>query len=115
MFGIVSCFGDVIYEGARSANGQYFNLLAVNATTVGVLYGIGEFLGYALRMVSGKLSDATGKHWVLIFLGYGALIIGRVYDQVKKNNPRNEIIPRVVLYSKSIAQALLIHWGSAAV
>ncbi len=74
MFGIVSCFGDVIYEGARSANGQYFNLLAVNATTVGVLYGIGEFLGYALRLVSGKLSDATGKHWVLIFLGYGALI-----------------------------------------
>ena len=69
MFGIVSCFGDVIYEGARSANGQYFNLLAVNATTVGVLYGIGEFLGYALRLVSGKLSDATGKHWVLIFLG----------------------------------------------
>ena len=74
MFGLVSCFGDVIYEGARSANGQYFSLLAVNATAVGVLYGVGEFLGYALRLVSGKLSDATGKHWVLIFIGYGALI-----------------------------------------
>lgn len=74
MFGLVSCFGDVIYEGARSANGQYFSLLAVNATAVGVLYGVGEFLGYALRLVSGKLSDATGKHWVLIFVGYGALI-----------------------------------------
>ena len=74
LFGIVSCFVDVLYEGARSANGQYFNLLAVNATTVGVLYGIGEFLGYALRLVSGKLSDATGKHWVFIFIGYGALI-----------------------------------------
>ena len=45
MFGLVSCFGDVIYEGARSANGQYFSLLAVNATAVGVLYGVGEFLG----------------------------------------------------------------------
>lgn len=75
MFGLISCFGDIMYEGARSANGQYFNLLAVNATTVGVLYGIGEFLGYALRLVSGKISDATGRHWTLIFIGYGSLIV----------------------------------------
>lgn len=75
MFGIISCFGDVIYEGARSANGQYFNLLAVNAATVGIIYGIGEFLGYALRLIFGKLSDDTGKHWIFIFLGYGSLIV----------------------------------------
>ena len=47
MFGIISCFGDVIYEGGRSANGQYFNLLSISATKVGIIYGIGEFLGYA--------------------------------------------------------------------
>ena len=75
MFGIISCFGDVIYEGARSANGQYFNLLAINATTIGILYGIGEFIGYALRLVSGKISDKTGKHWTFIFIGYGLLIV----------------------------------------
>jgi predicted MFS family arabinose efflux permease len=75
LFGLVSCFGDIIYEGARSANGQYFNLLAINATTVGVIYGIGEFLGYALRLVSGKISDVTGKHWTMIFIGYGTLIV----------------------------------------
>lgn len=75
MFGIISCFGDIIYEGARSANGQYFNLLAVNATTVGLMYGIGEFIGYALRLVSGKISDKTGKHWPLIFIGYGSLMV----------------------------------------
>lgn len=74
LFGLVSCFGDVIYEGARSANGQYFNLLAVDAATLGVLYGVGEFLGYAVRLLSGKLCDATGKHWLFIFIGYGALI-----------------------------------------
>ena len=74
LFGLVSCFGDIIYEGARSANGQYFNLLGVNAAAVGVLYGVGEFLGYAVRLVSGKLSDATGRHWLFIFIGYGALI-----------------------------------------
>lgn len=75
MFGIISCFGDIVYEGARSANGQYFNLLAVNAATVGILYGIGEFIGYALRLVSGKISDETGKHWPFIFVGYGLLMV----------------------------------------
>lgn len=69
LFGLVSCFGDTIYEGARSANGQYFSLLSVSAATVGTLYGFGEFLGYALRLVSGRISDSTGRHWALIFLG----------------------------------------------
>lgn len=75
MFGIISCFGDVIYEGGRSANGQYFNLLSISATKVGIIYGIGEFLGYALRLLSGRISDKTGKHWVLIFIGYGTLCV----------------------------------------
>lgn len=75
LFGVISCFGDVIYEGARSANGQYFELLAVNAASLGTLYGVGEFLGYALRLVSGKISDKTGRPWPLIFLGYGSLIV----------------------------------------
>ncbi len=75
MFGIISCFGDVIYEGGRSANGQYFNLLSISATKVGIIYGIGEFLGYALRLLSGRISDKTGKHWLLIFIGYGMLCV----------------------------------------
>ena len=75
LFGLVSCFGDIIYEGARSANGQYFSLLSVSAATVGTLYGFGEFLGYVLRLVSGRISDFTGRHWALIFLGYGTLIV----------------------------------------
>lgn len=75
MFGIISCFGDVIYEGGRSANGQYFNLLSISATKVGIIYGIGEFLGYALRLLSGRISDKTGKHWLLIFIGYGTLCV----------------------------------------
>lgn len=75
MFGLISCFGDIIYEGGRSANGQYLSLLAVNATTLGVVYGFGEFLGYALRLFSGRLSDKTGKHWTMIFLGYGTLFV----------------------------------------
>lgn len=75
LFGLISCFGDVMYEGARSANGQYLNLLGISAAKVGLIYGIGEFLGYGLRIVSGKLSDSTGKHWIFIFIGYGFLLV----------------------------------------
>ena len=75
LFGLVSCFGDVVYEGARSANGQYFSLLGASATMMGVLYGVGEFLGYALRLVSGRICDATGRHWPLIIAGYSSLVV----------------------------------------
>jgi MFS family permease len=75
IFGIISLFGDVVYEGARSANSQYLNLLGISATTVGLVFGIGEFLGYALRLLAGVLSDKTHRQWVFIFIGYGLLIV----------------------------------------
>lgn len=74
LFGLVSLFGDIAYEGARSVNGPYLKLLAVNAATLGVITGAGEFLGYALRLLSGYLSDKTKSYWFLTFLGYGMLI-----------------------------------------
>jgi MFS family permease len=75
LFGIVSLFGDMLYEGARSANGQYLELLGVSATLLGLVYGLGEFLGYALRLVSGYISDRTGRQWAFIFMGYATLIV----------------------------------------
>jgi len=74
LFGMVSLFGDVAYEGARSVNGPYLKLLSVNAATLGLITGIGEFLGYALRIVSGYLSDKTKSYWFLTFAGYGLLV-----------------------------------------
>lgn len=74
LFGLVSLFGDIVYEGARSINGPYLKLLAVNAVTLGLITGLGEFLGYALRLVSGYLSDKTKSYWLFTFLGYGLLI-----------------------------------------
>ena len=55
LFGLVSLFGDIAYEGARSINGPYLKLLAINATVLGLIAGLGEFLGYALRLVSGYI------------------------------------------------------------
>ncbi|HBC26724.1 MAG TPA: MFS transporter, partial [Ruminococcaceae bacterium] len=46
LFGIISLLGDVVYESARSVNSQYLNLLGVSAAKVGLVFGIGEFLGY---------------------------------------------------------------------
>jgi len=67
-------FGDIIYESARSANSQYLNLLGVSAAKIGLVFGLGEFLGYFLRLVAGVLSDKSGKHWIFMFIGYGMLI-----------------------------------------
>ena len=73
LFGIVSLFGDIIYEGARSINGQYLQTLGASATVVGLVAGLGEFLGYGLRLFSGYFSDKTKAYWVFTILGYSLL------------------------------------------
>ena len=75
LFGIISMLGDMVYESARGANSQYFNLLSISAAQVGLVFGIGEFLGYFLRLLAGVLSDKSGKHWIFIFVGYGMLLV----------------------------------------
>lgn len=74
LFGLVSLFGDIIYEGARSVNGPYLKTLGANAAVVGLIAGIGEFLGYAIRLATGYFADRTKGYWVFTFLGYGMLI-----------------------------------------
>ncbi len=73
-FGLVSLLADIVYEGARSINGPYLKLLGANAVTLGLITGIGEFLGYALRLITGYLSDKTKSYWFLTFLGYALLV-----------------------------------------
>ncbi|MCU0800080.1 MAG: MFS transporter [Candidatus Thermoplasmatota archaeon] len=72
-FGIVSLLGDMLYEGARSVNGPYLQTLGANAIAVGVIAGIGEFLGYGIRLLSGYLSDKGRSYWLFTFVGYGLL------------------------------------------
>ena len=73
-FGLISLFGDIIYEGARSVNGPYLKELGANAAAVGIIAGLGEFLGYAIRLISGYFSDRTKAYWLFVFVGYGMLI-----------------------------------------
>ncbi|HPY76065.1 MAG: MFS transporter [Planctomycetes bacterium] len=74
IFGIISMLGDIVYESARSANSQYLNWLGISAAKVGLVFGIGEFLGYALRLLAGIMSDKSGKPWFFMFIGYGMLL-----------------------------------------
>src|SRR5438093_6001903 len=68
--GVVNLFGDMTYEGGAAMNGQFMATLGASAAIVSITAGVGEFLGYALRSVSGYVADRTGKYWLITFIGY---------------------------------------------
>src|SRR5437016_8410831 len=73
--GIVNLFADTTYEGGASINGPFLGSLGANAAAISIIAGLGEFLGYGLRSVSGYIADRTGKHWRLTFIGYGVNLL----------------------------------------
>jgi len=73
LMGIVSLFGDITYEGARSITGPFLALLGAGAGIVGLVAGAGEFIGYAARLISGYLSDRTKAYWMFVIIGYGLI------------------------------------------
>jgi MFS family permease len=74
LLGIVSLMGDVVYEGSRGIVPSYLEFLGATALIVGLIGGLGDFLGYAARLVSGFLADTTRAYWFFIFLGYGLIV-----------------------------------------
>jgi hypothetical protein len=69
LIGVVSHFADISYEGARSITGPFLAFLGASAFVTGVVAGVGEFVGYALRIVFGYLSDRTGRYWPITLWG----------------------------------------------
>jgi MFS family permease len=74
-FGLVSAFGDVVYEGARSVIGPYLATFGASAATVGLITGIGEAVALVLRLGTGPLSDRTGRPWPQTILGYALTML----------------------------------------
>jgi MFS family permease len=70
LMGVVSLFADMTYEGARSITGPFLAVLGASATAVGFVAGFGELIGYAIRLLSGYVTDRTGKYWPITILGY---------------------------------------------
>jgi MFS family permease len=111
LIGIVSLFADGTYEGARSIAGPYLAILGASATFIGIIGGFGELLGYGLRLVSGRLSERTGKFWPVTLFGYviqmssvplmalapnwqvfGLLIITERIGKATRNPPRDVML-----------------------
>jgi hypothetical protein len=44
--------------------------IGAGAAAISIVAGAGEFLGYALRAVSGYFAERTGKYWPVTFVGY---------------------------------------------
>ncbi|MGB0071235.1 MAG: hypothetical protein WBQ11_24710, partial [Isosphaeraceae bacterium] len=53
LLGVVSLFADMTYEGARSVTGPFLAVLGASGTAVGLIAGLGELIGYSLRLASG--------------------------------------------------------------
>ncbi len=70
LIGVVSLFADMTYEGARGISGPFLATLGASGTVVGVVAGLGELIGYGLRLGSGFLSDRTRRYWAITLWGY---------------------------------------------
>ncbi len=70
MIGVVSFFADFTYEGSRSITGPFLQTLGATGAIVGIVAGLGELLGYGLRVVSGHISERTREFWPITFVGY---------------------------------------------
>jgi MFS family permease len=70
MVGIMSFFADFTYEGSRSITGPFLGLLGAGAFTISVISGAGEFIGYNIRLFSGRGADRTGRYWPITIGGY---------------------------------------------
>ena len=111
LLGVVSLFADATYEGARSITGPFLRSLGASATIVGIVAGLGELVGYALRLVSGYLSDRTRRYWTITLFGYfvnllavpalalaarwemaAALIIAERFGKAVRNPPRDAML-----------------------
>ena len=70
LVGVMSFFADFTYEGSRSVIGPYLGTLGAGALAIAVISGLGEFLGYGLRLFSGRGADRTGRYWPITISGY---------------------------------------------
>src|SRR5580658_3718372 len=70
LIGLVSLFADITYEGGRGLAGPFLFSLGASATAVGFVSGLGEMVGYGLRLVFGILSQRTGRYWAFTLWGF---------------------------------------------
>ncbi len=70
LMGLVSLFADFTYEGARSIRGSFLAVLGASGAAVGAVVGLGELIGYGVRILSGMAADRMRAYWLFTILGY---------------------------------------------
>jgi MFS family permease len=70
VMGVVNLFADFTYEGGRGVIGEFMGHLGASGAIVGVVAGVGELAGYAIRSISGMIADRTGRYWIDVWIGY---------------------------------------------
>jgi MFS family permease len=70
LFGCVSLFSDMTYEGARSITGPFLKILGAGAAVVSIVAALGELIGHVFRIATGFIADRTRRYWLLTILGY---------------------------------------------
>ncbi|MCR4419380.1 MAG: MFS transporter [Clostridia bacterium] len=75
LMGLVSLLADMTYEGGHSITGPFLSILGAGPAAIGLVSGLGEFVGYALRLLSGYLADRTRQYWPMTILGYGLNLV----------------------------------------
>ncbi len=93
VFGVVSLLADMVYEGARSIIGPYLATLGASAMVVGLAAGLGEFVGYGLRVVSGYLVQRRRRYWAWTIAGYALTVLS-----VPLIGMTSAVLPALLLY-----------------
>lgn len=70
LMGIVSLFSDWAHEGAYSILGDFLSLAGASAAVIGFVSGLGEMIGYSLRLLTGVWADRTKRYWLFTIVGY---------------------------------------------
>lgn len=70
LLGVISFFSDFTHEGARSIYGSYLGLIGASALVISFTAGLGEFIGQAMRLITGWIADKTKKYWTMMIVGY---------------------------------------------
>lgn len=70
LLGFISLLSDFTHEGARSIYGPFLGLIGASAFVISLTSGLGEFIGQALRILTGWIADKTKKYWTMMILGY---------------------------------------------
>jgi MFS family permease len=95
LFGIVSLLADMTYEGAKSVIGPFLEELGATGLLVGIVGGLGELVGYAMRFFSGFFLQRGGSLWGFLFVGYLLNLL---------------TVPALALI-KTVKSAVLLHLG----